>query len=47
MGLRRRKLKERDRIVYILAEGERSRPISASSIIGKRKKTCCNRNKLH
>lgn len=38
MGLRRRKLKERDRNVYILAEGKSSRPISASSIIGKREK---------
>lgn len=38
MGLRRRKLKERVRNVYILAEGKSSRPISASSIIGKREK---------
>lgn len=36
MGLRRRKLKEGDRNVYILAEGKSSRRISASSIIGKR-----------
>lgn len=36
MGLRRRKLKERDRNVYILAEGKKFR-LRASSIIGKRK----------
>lgn len=43
MSLRRRKLKERDTNVYILAEGKKFR-LRASSMIGKRKSIVIQRS---